>query len=200
MKTIFLTLIALLLAPLAALRAGDAPKPTKPNILFIIADDLTKALSCYGHPTVQAPNVDRLAARALRFDRAYLDFYPTLVDLCGLPPAPRLEGRSLRPLLAQPDAPWDHAAYSMGARNDRPSKLAVSTERYRLIQNEDGKGSVELYDIQADPNEWNNLAAQPEHRAALERLQTLARVHRDKFWKDWEAMPETQNKALKNRK
>jgi len=55
-------LATLLLAPLAALPAADTPKQ-KPNILFIISDDLKPLLGCYGTSWVQSPNIDRLAAK-----------------------------------------------------------------------------------------------------------------------------------------
>ena len=55
----------------AALYADAADRTARPNVLFIISDDLTAtALSCYGNKVCHTPNIDRLAARGTRFTRA----------------------------------------------------------------------------------------------------------------------------------
>jgi uncharacterized sulfatase len=45
--------------------------PEKINVLFIAIDDLGTAIGCYGHPLVKTPQIDRLAATGVKFDRAY---------------------------------------------------------------------------------------------------------------------------------
>ena len=64
--------LALSLLLVAGASAAPAARAGKPNVLFIIADDLTRtALSCYGNTLVRTPNIDRIAAQGTRFTRAY---------------------------------------------------------------------------------------------------------------------------------
>jgi len=47
---------------------------TEMNLLFIVVDDLNNTLGCYGHPVVQTPHIDRLAASGIQFNHAYCNF------------------------------------------------------------------------------------------------------------------------------
>jgi len=73
-----MVLVLGLLGSGSLLTRGAAAETSSPkgryNVLFMMADDLNNALSCYQHPLVQTPNIDRLAARGMKFDRAYTQF------------------------------------------------------------------------------------------------------------------------------
>ncbi len=61
------------------------------NILFVMSDQLRwDHLSCYGHPHLHTPNIDRLAARGIRFDRAYVQS-----PVCGPSRASCYTGRTV---------------------------------------------------------------------------------------------------------
>ena len=95
------------------------------------------------------------------------DIYPTLVDLCGLPANPRVEGKSLRPLLEDPKAKTDPVVST-----HLPGTHCVISEQWRYIVYADG--SEELYDRKADRNEFRNLASDPKHTALKQRLAKFA--------------------------
>ena len=54
--------------------AGAADQAVRPNVLFLISDDLDCRIGCYGDETAKTPNLDRLAAMGVRFDKAYCQF------------------------------------------------------------------------------------------------------------------------------
>lgn len=62
---------ALLLLASSIPAALWAQPAAKPNIVFILAEDIGKHLACYGEPLVQTPNLDRLAARGVRYNNAF---------------------------------------------------------------------------------------------------------------------------------
>src|SRR5881394_3478957 len=84
MARAFTTILLFLGAALLA-RAADAARP---NILLIISDDLNCRLGCYGAAEAKTPNIDRLAARGVRFERAFCN-YP----VCNVSRTSFLSGR-----------------------------------------------------------------------------------------------------------
>ena len=74
---IFFQWLLMLIVILSVLH-GHACAEDRPNVLFLISDDLNNSIGCYGHPLVKTPNLDRLAERGVRFERAYCQF-----PLCG---------------------------------------------------------------------------------------------------------------------
>ena len=88
MKHTLTLLTDLLLAPLAAIQAADVTKPAKPNIIFILADDLgIGSVSSYGADHFKTPNIDKLAESGIRFTHCYSS------PLCGPSRALLMTGR-----------------------------------------------------------------------------------------------------------
>ena len=95
-----------------------------------------------------------------------LDLFPTLAELTGIDTPGHLEGTSLVPLLEEPDAEWNRPAISTHHFGNH----AVRSERFRYIRYNDG--TEELYDHDADPNEWHNIAADPDYAEVKAELAT----------------------------
>jgi arylsulfatase A-like enzyme len=108
-----------------------------------------------------------------------LDIYPTLVDLCGLPPKKELEGNSLVPLLKDPKTEWNIPSLtSHGYQNH-----CIRSQQWRYIRYKDG--SEELYDRAADPMEWTNLINNPQYGNVVEEHKKwLPKVYVDSIPRD----------------
>ncbi len=108
----------------------------------------------------------------------FVDVYPTLTALAGIPTPQAVEGRSLVPLLKNPIAKWNGYAITQVLRpadKRLPEPVmgrSIRTERWRYSDWGEGKHGIELYDHYADPMEFNNLALKPdkENKAVMKNL------------------------------
>lgn len=98
-----------------------------------------------------------------------LSLYPTLLELAGLPQKKELDGHSIVPLLTNPKAEWPHVSIT---HLDEPGSYGLSEKRWRYIHY--ANGDEELYDTQADPHEWNNLASKPEYADRIQSMKAKA--------------------------
>ena len=94
----------------------------------------------------------------------HMSIFPTLCELSGLVVPEHVEGVSIRTLLKNPGAAWERPALTTHGRG----RHAVRTERWRYIRYADG--GEELYDHNADPYEWVNLAKEPKYATVRAKL------------------------------
>ena len=101
----------------------------------------------------------------------YIDVFPTLCDLAGLPHPSQLMGNSFVPVIKDPDVPWKQAVFSQWQ-----NAAAVTTERYTYTEwtNDQGQflGKM-LYDHEVDPQENINIAEVETHQALVEEMKKL---------------------------
>lgn len=129
---------------------------------------------------VAGPGVTAKGARCERLVE-FVDIYPSLCELAGLPLTAGLEGKSFKPLLSNPKQSWKPGAFSqypraLGPPNGAGMGYAVRTDRYRLVEwrNKAGKGVAwELYDHATNPAETVNLADDPGNAKVVEELKGM---------------------------
>ncbi|MBC8871505.1 MAG: sulfatase [Planctomycetes bacterium] len=126
---------------------------------------------------VVAPGVE--GGRVSRRLVEYIDIYPTLCDLAGLPQPAHLQGKSLSALLADVDAEHKEAVITRHGGGD-----AVRTDGYRYMEMRTKKGAgqlrgVGLFDLDKDPDENQNVAEDPTYEEVREKLKGILAAHRD---------------------
>jgi len=105
-----------------------------------------------------------------------LDIYPTLAGIAGLPAPKGLAGRSLLPLLKNPERVWAHPAFTMVFHETEAGKVegrSVRDERWRYTEWDGGRKGIELYDHRLDRREFTNLAGEPRFATVEARLREL---------------------------
>ncbi|MBD3393701.1 MAG: sulfatase-like hydrolase/transferase [Chitinivibrionales bacterium] len=105
----------------------------------------------------------------------FIDIYPTLAELCGLPVPGHCDGTSVVPLMNDPTLPGKTAVFSRYYEGD-----SVKTDKYRYTSMIDGKDTGKmyahmLYDHETDPGENTNIVHLPENRATIIHMQDLLR-------------------------
>ena len=103
-----------------------------------------------------------------------IDIAPTFLELAGIKKPEHMHGMSFLPLLGGQDVAWrDRIFYEYYWEYDfpqTPTMHGVRTDRYKYIRYHGIWDTNEFYDLQADPNETNNLIASPEHQEIIREL------------------------------
>jgi len=97
-----------------------------------------------------------------------LDFAPTFLSLAGLTPSDSLQGISMLDRKKR-DALYYHYYEYPDSHRVRPH-YGIRTDRYKLIHFYDGLNEWELYDLDRDPKEMNNVFSEPRYSKVVDRM------------------------------
>lgn len=134
---------------------------------------------CFYEAAVRVPLLIRWPGRIPPGERAaalveLLDLFPTLTDLCGIAAPDTLEGATLAPLLRDPSLPHKQAVFSE-LYCFKTSERMVRTDKWKYVHTE---GDLhQLYDLEADPLELENLAATKGSKALCQGMDALVCEH-----------------------
>ena len=97
-----------------------------------------------------------------------LDLYPTISHLCGLDIPDGIQGQDISPILQDPTSQVRQAAFSVAPMR---KGFLLREDRWAYIQyREDAQAGIELFDTVADPQQFNNLANDPEFKPVVDRF------------------------------
>jgi iduronate 2-sulfatase len=141
---------------------------------------------------LQVPLMIRVPGAAGRGEKCealveLVDLYPTLCDIAEIPIPEKMEGTSLKPLLQESKTKWKSAAFSQFHRDPRISPdggrymgFSIVTANYHYIQwrkwnhktgvAQEKVVADELYDLDSDPDENNNIAILEKHKQLITQL------------------------------
>ena len=100
-----------------------------------------------------------------------VDFHPTLLELCGLQAKSSLQGKSLVPILRDPDSPGKKYAYTVVSRGTKLGR-SIRTNDWRYAEWGESK-MAELYNLKNDPQEYTNLAGKSAFKTQLAKMKQV---------------------------
>lgn len=143
---------------------------------------------------ISAPGVSKAGEKSNAIVES-LDIYPTLIDLAGIEPDGKLSGKSLKPLLINPNTEWDNVAfnqfprpYRAGVSGNVPMShmgYSVRTENWRYIVWYNVKEKIfelpELYNLEVSQIETKNLAHKEEYSEVKKEHHEMVKKYVEKY-------------------
>lgn len=120
-------------------------------------EESTRIPMIFAGPGIKQAKTDSLAQQ--------IDFYPTFAELAGLDVPKHIQGKSLTGVIKDPSHNVHDEVYCFKGNGH-----LLRTDRWALLSYRDG--SSELYDMQADPKQYSNLAEKPEHAETLQAMKS----------------------------
>lgn len=123
-----------------------------------------------------------------------VDFQPTLLNLIGVEPSGREDGRDASPLLQNKDIPWSNEAIIHP--NNSLFHTGIFTDQYELAYGPDGFKDHVLFDRKKDPEQMKNLYNEPSYKDIISELTLRIAAHHDGINTPKERIPEPARKWM----